>query len=308
MDAATFQASSTPIDQWTTGEVVTFQTPEGNMSADQYNTRLAELKGTQFQPISHMTTPTTPDTWTPEQEGLLRQGYEGGSGGSRVQPQLSGGEQVWQDFKNLFPGQTPVDSTPVDSIEAAQDRWGYGKKLIQTSDGKYKLAPGELTTGKAPWYRSKEFLGTVAAGAIPAGLAYALSDDPDDDPEDEVKKLSSTDPRRIAYDQWVLLDDKNSPEALALRDTWYGKPRYSLPDLQSRFGATQLGAPRGIAQVARGGEVVGRGTGSSDSIPARLSDGEFVMTADAVRNAGNGDRNLGAARMYDMMSRFERMG
>ena len=80
-----------------------------------------------------------------------------------------------------------------------------------------------------------------------------------------------------------------------------------MADLQSKWGATQLGAPPGIA-AARGGEVIGRGTGSSDSIPARLSDGEFVMTADAVRNAGNGNRNLGAARMYDMMSRFERMG
>jgi len=51
---------------------------------------------------------------------------------------------------------------------------------------------------------------------------------------------------------------------------------------------------------------MGWGTGTSDSIPARLSDGEFVMTAQAVRNAGGGNRNLGAARMYDMMNRFER--
>ena len=58
--------------------------------------------------------------------------------------------------------------------------------------------------------------------------------------------------------------------------------------------------------AAGGGEIVGPGTGTSDSIPARLSDGEFVMTAQAVRNAGNGDRDVGAARMYDMMNRFER--
>jgi len=58
--------------------------------------------------------------------------------------------------------------------------------------------------------------------------------------------------------------------------------------------------------AADGGEIVGPGTGTSDSIDAKLSDGEFVMTAEAVRNAGNGDRDLGAARMYDMMSRFER--
>jgi hypothetical protein len=42
--------------------------------------------------------------------------------------------------------------------------------------------------------------------------------------------------------------------------------------------------------MAGGGEVAGPGTGTSDSVPARLSDGEFVVTADAVRGAGNGDR------------------
>jgi len=68
-----------------------------------------------------------------------------------------------------------------------------------------------------------------------------------------------------------------------------------------------------------GGYIEGPGTGTSDSIPAtiyqnggpvqeaRLSDGEFVMTADAVRGAGNGDRNAGAAKMYEMMSQLERV-
>ena len=61
-----------------------------------------------------------------------------------------------------------------------------------------------------------------------------------------------------------------------------------------------------IFTAANGGEVNGPGTGTSDSVPARLSDGEFVVTADAVRGAGNGDRDVGAARMYDMMSQLER--
>jgi hypothetical protein len=61
----------------------------------------------------------------------------------------------------------------------------------------------------------------------------------------------------------------------------------------------------GSQYLAGGGEIMGTGTGTSDSIPARLSDGEFVMTADAVRGAGNGSRDLGAARMYDLMSQFE---
>tara|TARA_R110001599_G_scaffold97226_1_gene251014 strand:+ start:31 stop:792 length:762 start_codon:yes stop_codon:yes gene_type:complete len=57
--------------------------------------------------------------------------------------------------------------------------------------------------------------------------------------------------------------------------------------------------------AAAGGEVKGPGTGTSDSVPARLSDGEFVLTAKAMRGAGGGDRDVGAARMYDMMSQLE---
>jgi hypothetical protein len=64
---------------------------------------------------------------------------------------------------------------------------------------------------------------------------------------------------------------------------------------------------QGIASAAVGGAIDGAGTGTSDSIPARLSDGEFVMTAKAVRGAGGGDRAKGAKKMYGIMHKFERM-
>ena len=76
---------------------------------------------------------------------------------------------------------------------------------------------------------------------------------------------------------------------------------------QERFLAQQQ-ALRDLYPLRRaneGGEIVGPGTGTSDSIPALLSDGEFVMTAKAVKGAGNGDRRLGAAKMYDMMAKLE---
>jgi len=56
------------------------------------------------------------------------------------------------------------------------------------------------------------------------------------------------------------------------------------------------------------GEISGPGTGTSDSIPAMLSDGEFVMTAKAVEGAGNGDRMEGARKMYQMMDQLEAQG
>ena len=46
----------------------------------------------------------------------------------------------------------------------------------------------------------------------------------------------------------------------------------------------------------------------ADDIPAMLSNNEFVFTADAVRGMGNGDVNLGAQRMYDMMKKLENGG
>ncbi len=65
-------------------------------------------------------------------------------------------------------------------------------------------------------------------------------------------------------------------------------------------------AEGGIMDLQNGGESKGPGTGTSDSIPAMLSDGEFVMTAKAVRGAGGGDRREGARKMYQMMDKLER--
>ena len=43
----------------------------------------------------------------------------------------------------------------------------------------------------------------------------------------------------------------------------------------------------------------------ADDVPAMLSKNEFVMTADAVRGAGDGNINKGAQRMYDLMKQNE---
>ncbi len=45
-----------------------------------------------------------------------------------------------------------------------------------------------------------------------------------------------------------------------------------------------------------------------DDIPAMLSNNEFVFTADAVRGMGDGNVNVGAQRMYDMMKKLEAGG
>ena len=76
-----------------------------------------------------------------------------------------------------------------------------------------------------------------------------------------------------------------------------------------RPGVPQIARPAGMADGGfprKTGAISGPGTETSDDIPAMLSDGEFVMTARAVRGAGNGDREAGIRRMYDIMNGFER--
>jgi hypothetical protein len=63
----------------------------------------------------------------------------------------------------------------------------------------------------------------------------------------------------------------------------------------------------GIASLdmEMGGDVSGPGGPKDDMIDAKLSDGEFVMTAKAVENFGNGSRMEGAKRMYKMMNKLD---
>lgn len=112
--------------------------------------------------------------------------------------------------------------------------------------------------------------------------------------------LKATEPKNVTI---------TSPEQQRQLQTGERLPDYrGTPAFDYRYGSN----------YARGGIVSGPGTGTSDSIrariyqngrpveEARLSDGEFVMTNRAVRGAGNGDRAKGAAEMYRMMQRFER--
>ena len=96
------------------------------------------------------------------------------------------------------------------------------------------------------------------------------------------------------------------------------RDRASTGDVQESLDLLDIYNRRARGRgFAMGGEIEGPGTGTSDSIPAdiyqdgkpvqkaALSDGEFVMTAKAVKGAGNGSRDRGVSRMYELMRRFE---
>ena len=91
--------------------------------------------------------------------------------------------------------------------------------------------------------------------------------------------------------------------------------RPEIRTVSASTGTPYAFAAGGIADLATGGTshfprktgpINGPGTGTSDSIPAMLSDGEFVFTAKAVRAMGNGSRRKGAKRMYALMKSLEK--
>ena len=84
----------------------------------------------------------------------------------------------------------------------------------------------------------------------------------------------------------------------------YGVPLIYGPNSQPR-GYAKGGDAKMTQFPRKTGPINGPGTGTSDDIPAMLSDGEFVFTAKAVRNAGGGSRRKGAARMYKLMKKLE---
>jgi len=94
------------------------------------------------------------------------------------------------------------------------------------------------------------------------------------------------------------------------------QPRYyAMGGITGISAPMQAPPPAGIASLRDGGnsnyprrtgQIAGPGTEKSDSIPAMLSDGEFVMTAAAVRGMGKGSRREGAKRMYALMHQLER--
>ena len=95
---------------------------------------------------------------------------------------------------------------------------------------------------------------------------------------------------------------KFTPEEMALQ--------YS----QAAAQGGRIGAQEGGIMDLGGMEKDYRNTGGfvdigeyekKDDVPARLSVNEFVMTADAVRGMGDGDINLGAKRMENLMSAME---
>jgi len=179
------------------------------------------------------------------------------------------------------------------------------KATAQMVPGKQPIGPGLVTPKKASALgKMAEFAkqNKLLTGALGLGALQGLG-------AFKEEELTPPPPPPEPGSQGML--DVRAPSAVYY-DTATGKYGASAPTLQPiarKEGGDIKNFPR------KTGQIDGPGTEKSDDIPAMLSDGEFVMTAQAVRGLGalNGadkddkleQRRKGAKMMYEMMDKFE---
>jgi len=101
-------------------------------------------------------------------------------------------------------------------------------------------------------------------------------------------------------------DDKTVGDIITMLTANVEKKAYGGRIGKAEGGIMDLG---GMEKDYREGGFVPLGAEErADDVPARLSKNEFVFTADAVRNAGQGDIDKGAEVMQNMMDNLEAGG
>ena len=139
------------------------------------------------------------------------------------------------------------------------------------------------------------------------GIGAALTAAPllfqKDDSEDEYAEFLRRTGRGPSID---IQGIRNDPYSVLARGFYAegGKPepvaKKTMPLLDMGGQEMDLRAEGGFVPIGR--------MEKADDVPARLSKNEFVFTADAVRNAGDGNVDKGAEVMYNMMKNLEAGG
>jgi len=131
--------------------------------------------------------------------------------------------------------------------------------------------------------------GAVAADYATDGQVLGLFTPEDTDGDGKIDQWRNNRTGQLYYDD---------PTKYGFDSDFYGDNPYYTQEHVPEY-------VREPVQVATGGEIVGPGTATSDSIPALLSDGEFVVNAATVQGIGGGDRQAGAKRLYAMQRAYD---
>ena len=242
--------------------------------------------------------------------GLMSPGLKGfgggfGSvGGDGIMSTLTGGGKTTASgLGELFLGRATGEGAPQTMV---------GQEAFAKS-----LAPTKGILGAGGQFGAGIVDGAVEKGAMPflqkAGLgilsSVTLADLMGEEKDEEITKpemVTTTDTLggddQFAYSRPEIFYP-SGPQKRGELTYDYG----TIPYYAATGGTPEFPRENGI------GAIEGPGTETSDSIPAMLSDGEFVMNANAVKGAGYSmgarddyeARKLGAQKMYETMDQLE---
>ena len=210
----------------------------------------------------------------------------------------------------LFKGtETNIDGAKKNvDIPGTPGTKGTGLKSIRDATSLFKDVP---ILGELPNMVQQQILvgGATAAGTYLYN-AFLAEEPPQEEGEtmEEYmarRKENVGNKMRTYFDNYFAFDKEYSSLDDAGKDAFVA--RYNL-----RGGGIPMGIMRtnqaGVMERDyrdKGGFVPVGVKEKADDVPAMLSKNEFVMTANAVRGAGNGSIEKGAQRMYDTMKKLE---
>jgi hypothetical protein len=169
--------------------------------------------------------------------------------------------------------------------------------------------------------------GPLAATAVGGMYLTGMFDTPEPTPEEESPLGVSSGPTgyevfKANPEQFMVADLGTAPISYTTPPTqyksyydYYNMPSYGLqqstPNVESPFYRQNVQMVKDGGEIfprRNGGIMPNEGVPGKDSVRAMLMPGEFVMTTDAVRGAGNGDLRKGINTMYNVMANLERKG
>ena len=192
-------------------------------------------------------------------------------------------------------------------FESARQMYGLGKlvKKVTKTIGKIAKSPvgkaailGAGTYFGLDKFKAFENLSTLqrlGIAGIAAGLPFLSQEQEDED--EEVYRGEGLNIPAIRANPNQFLARRFVAEGGSMKEPVAKK---TMPLLDMDGKEMDLRAEGGFVPIGR--------MEKADDVPARLSKNEFVFTADAVRNAGEGDVDKGAEVMYNMMKNLESGG
>ena len=179
------------------------------------------------------------------------------------------------------------------------------KKIVKSPVGKLGLLAAGGFGLKSAGLLSKLYTGGKLTGlgklALGAGISAApliFGQEEEEQPTGFTGSVGGQIDPRAYTDPYGVLFGAFKAEGGSMKDEPVAKRTMPLLDMGGQ--EMDLRAEGGFVPIGR--------MEKADDVPARLSKNEFVFTADAVRNAGDGDVDKGAEVMYNMMKNLEAGG